>query len=365
MNSDKVRGMLFGGAIGDALGMPVETWTPAKILEYYPSGIQKFEAPTNHKWFDPEKTPAGSITDDTQLTIATLNGLISGEESDHDYKEGFPPYMDAIAAHHCTAMLDSTAGWGKSTKEAVRRMQNGVSWEIAGQTTEQHRGTGNGVPMKISPLAAWFASPRAKLFIQEQPGFFPFNQWCVIYSAMTHWTQISAYAGVIHANAMYYCLSLNPQTFNVKLFCDLVANTIWECEGLYDQDGYTLLTLEKTEGDLRGAMKQLFELHSKLPSMTQEEISEAIGPGSCYVLESLPFSYAYFLRKPTDFSGLIEVVNAGGDTDTNAKIVGEMLGALHGYEELRAAMPWAVEGLRNREQLDTLATQFCDTFDIE
>ena len=32
---DKVRGCLYGGAIGDALGAPAEGYTPARIRELY------------------------------------------------------------------------------------------------------------------------------------------------------------------------------------------------------------------------------------------------------------------------------------------------------------------------------------------
>jgi ADP-ribosylglycohydrolase len=197
-------------------------------------------------------------------------------------------------------------------------------------------------------------------------GPFKFNQWCVAYSGMTHWTQISAYAGVIHANAMYYCLSLNQESFHPKLFCDLIADAIWEWQELQDQDGYDVSYLEKTDGDLQAAMQKLFQLHRKLPDMSRDEIAAEFGPGSCYVLESLPFAYAFFLKNPT-FDSILEVVNAGGDTDTNAKIVGEMAGALHGFEELKAALPWAVEGFppSTREKLEIVGHQFCDAFDID
>lgn len=179
MNRNKVRGMVIGGAIGDALGMPVETWTPEKIKEVHPEGITRFVPPKGHKWFDPEKTPAGSTTDDTQLTIATMQGLIAG----HDNRKGssFEPYMDGIAQAHCTAMKATTDGWGTTTRDAIRRLQNGVHWSISGKTTEPHRGTGNGVPMKIAPLEAFYLSPAANIFKDDDA--FRFHQWCVTYSA--------------------------------------------------------------------------------------------------------------------------------------------------------------------------------------
>ena len=65
LTRDKILGMLVGGAIGDAWGMGVETWTPEKIKEVHPNGVPEFVAPIGHKWFDAEKHPPGTTTDDT------------------------------------------------------------------------------------------------------------------------------------------------------------------------------------------------------------------------------------------------------------------------------------------------------------
>jgi ADP-ribosylglycohydrolase len=81
------------------------------------------------------------------------------------------------------------------------------------------------------------------------------------------------------------------------------------------------------------------------------------------VYDSLPFSYALFLRNPRSFGSIMEAVNAGGDNDTNAKLVGEMLGAYYGLDFfLTAENKWAVEGLRCYDKLLALADRFCDTF---
>ena len=52
--------------------------------------------------------------------------------------------------------------------------------------------------------------------------------------------------------------------------------------------------------------------------------------GNCYVYNSLPFAYAFFLRNPTNTEQLYETIEAGGDTDSNAAMVGALQGALLG-----------------------------------
>jgi len=65
----RVRGCLLGGAIGDALGGPVECTDGRSIVAAHPDGVREFVA-GGTGW------PAGTITDDTQMTLFTVEGLI-------------------------------------------------------------------------------------------------------------------------------------------------------------------------------------------------------------------------------------------------------------------------------------------------
>jgi ADP-ribosyl-[dinitrogen reductase] hydrolase len=68
MPAERVRGMVLGGALGDALGGPVE-FLPIRVIraKHGPDGITT-----------PQVGPNGlaEITDDTQMTLFTLEGLI-------------------------------------------------------------------------------------------------------------------------------------------------------------------------------------------------------------------------------------------------------------------------------------------------
>lgn len=69
--AQRLRGLLLGGAVGDALGAPVEFRSRAQILERFgPQGITRF-APAYNR--------LGAITDDTQMTLFTLEGLIRAQ----------------------------------------------------------------------------------------------------------------------------------------------------------------------------------------------------------------------------------------------------------------------------------------------
>ena len=69
-NLDKYRGCLIGGAAGDALGYAVEFLDEDAIFKKYgKKGITEYDL-VNH---------TGRISDDTQMTLFTANGLLLGK----------------------------------------------------------------------------------------------------------------------------------------------------------------------------------------------------------------------------------------------------------------------------------------------
>ena len=68
---DRIRGSLIGGAIGDALGYPVEFMSRKNILYKYGNmGVRRFQE------FD--RNGRAVVSDDTQMTLFTANGLLFG-----------------------------------------------------------------------------------------------------------------------------------------------------------------------------------------------------------------------------------------------------------------------------------------------
>ena len=65
---NKVLGSMIGGAIGDALGYPVEFMRYNQILSKYGrSGIMRYELNNNG---------VAEISDDTQMSLFTANGVL-------------------------------------------------------------------------------------------------------------------------------------------------------------------------------------------------------------------------------------------------------------------------------------------------
>ena len=89
MNSlqDRIRGSLVGGAIGDVLGYPVEFVYSYKEIEqrYGFGGIKRLD--TVQHWL-PKEEQAGKavISDDTQMTLYTANGLLNAKRMGLSFK---------------------------------------------------------------------------------------------------------------------------------------------------------------------------------------------------------------------------------------------------------------------------------------
>lgn len=72
---DRIRGSLIGGAIGDALGYPLEFISRKSILRQFgDKGITRFKL---------NKSGKALVSDDTQMTLFTANGLLNWWENEN------------------------------------------------------------------------------------------------------------------------------------------------------------------------------------------------------------------------------------------------------------------------------------------
>lgn len=345
MNKDKVRGMFLGTAIGDSLGMCVEGWDADKIKEKY-GRIETYIDPKGHKYHDGMR--AGSTTDDTQLTITVAEALIEAGGID----------LDIQAKHHVKAYKTHTGGWGRTTKEAIKKLAEGTHWKESGifaSTTEVKegklkpapRGFGNGVAMKAGPFGVYMsASAWDWKDIADKLADF---------TGMTHPTSMAVSSCFAHAYAVYCCMVSEPEKFDIHIqnFVNLVANAS-EMGKKYYPD-----TLN--DDDITERFKLLDFRGPKGPTKpTTEEIIYSF-KGTYYVYDSLPFTYAFFVRNPTSIEELYECASAGGDTDSNASMLGSLLGALNGTAIFPKAL---VDGLIHKNEIIKLADAFSERFGI-
>ncbi len=302
----KYRGSLIGGAIGDALGRPVEGRGPDEIRSRYGSVRD----------FLPARGGRGSITDDTQLTICTAESILAaGKVDPSDMAERFVRW------------LPEGRGVGMTCAGAVRNLMGGQPWHRSGLPS-----AGNGAAMRIAPLGL--------LHPVSPDGL---RRDSAISTVITHADPMAVVSAVAQAFSVAYCLHRKPGSFGVEHYLASIHIMLGD---LHDP-GYC----ERRPGSTRPVRLayRIAELGSLLDG-SQEEVFDYLGNGA-FVLESLPAALWCFLRSPEDPERvLVTAVSGGHDADTVAAMAGTLAGAYLG----EAALPerWR----RDVEFADKLAT---------
>ncbi|MBU3913170.1 MAG: ADP-ribosylglycohydrolase family protein, partial [Nanoarchaeota archaeon] len=145
---DKFKGCLFGLAIGDALGFPVEFLTLGQIKEYIGKrGVQNFQTYGS--------LPEGAYSDDTQMTLATAGALISSKTDDvetimREMREQYIAWLNSP---------DNNRALGATCTAGVKNMENGIYWRISGSKDSK----GCGAAMRTAPIGLLFHDNLPKL----------------------------------------------------------------------------------------------------------------------------------------------------------------------------------------------------------
>ena len=139
-NIMKVKDGIVGLIVGDALGVPVE----------FKSGYDLSQNPiTKMKGYGTYNQPAGTWSDDSAMTLATMHSIVQKQGIDYD------DIMDKFVAWYSEAKYmqgNSTFDCGVTTSNAISRYvgQNTPALESG---CKGERDNGNGSLMRILPLA--------------------------------------------------------------------------------------------------------------------------------------------------------------------------------------------------------------------
>lgn len=330
---DRFQACLLGVQIGDALGAPWEIYTKEEILQATNGqGITDFLEPPKRRIKDTAFLKLGETTDDTQLSWSVAHALIEAGE----YSQ----------AHQTKALVDAYRstkfGWGGTTARAAEELG---SYFYRGDGKPAMRspyqpatgtGGGNGVAMKIAPLALWHAARPTTHDRHEI-----LRDQVMRLGLMTHPDPKASLIALAVAEVIVGVIRV-PIT-NVQ-------DSPWRLESLT-----TLMAVQ--EGWYRPFGWQDTEIQERLAAISDLSLESLERNGSGFsAMESVIFALGVFFRHPTDFrAGILEAVNAGGDTDSVASMVGAMIGANCGLEaipkEWREFRPEYQEALTLGEEL--------------
>lgn len=295
MKTNKVHSALFGVAVGDALGVPVE-FQDRELLARFPV--------VNMRENGSHAQPRGTWSDDSSLTFCLAESLCKGYNV-NDIANNFVLWRQEQLWTPHGRVFDI----GIATNLAIHSIENGTNPLLAGGTSE--RDNGNGSLMRILPLLFYvkdFSITKRFDTVREV-------------SSITHAHIRSVIACFIYIE--YALLLLEGKNkeeafegMKEKVNDFLINNPI--CSQVEIDKFHRVL--ENQIGD--------YEL-VKLAELKEKEISS-----SGYVLSSLEASLWCLLKSNTYEETVLKAVNLGGDTDTTAAIAGGLAGLLYGYESI-------------------------------
>ena len=157
---DRVRGVLVGKAVGDALGAPVEFDPPEKI-----AGLreQLFEFPGGGGW------NPGEFTDDTEMSILLAQHLIAGKFDEQELASSWAEW----------ATNASTKDVGFQTGEVLSAVARGQHWSVAVDGLPRDA-AGNGSLMRVAPVALFQLAGSIEIadLARAQSQITHPNDWC-------------------------------------------------------------------------------------------------------------------------------------------------------------------------------------------
>lgn len=331
VNLDKIRGSLLGGAIGDALGYPVEFLTADQIYSKYGEcGITDYV-------LDRESGKA-LISDDTQMTLFTADGILVGETRACMRGIGGSPqaYVPRSYQDWLTTQETNYTN-GKNTKR--HNGVGGISWlldvpELYGRrapgntclsalTTEREEGyrgdyienprnnsKGCGGIMRMAPLAIHYNHVPMDVLDKE----------AAVLSAITHGHPLGYLTSAVFVHI------LNRVVFGEGK--ESLKEIIFEA-----RDAVCKLFKDTAHID------ELCSIIDKAVSCADNNDSDRnnikiLGEG-WVAEETLAIAIYCALRYEHDFSGgIIAAVNHDGDSDSTGAVVGNILGAINGFEAI-------------------------------
>lgn len=333
-NLDKIRGALIGGAIGDALGYPVEFLTLDRITgKYGEQGITAYEID--------RASGKALISDDTQMTLFTANGILFGETRGRMRGIGAAPH-DYVAMAYQDWLTTQYADYRTASQAKRYDCGRSVSWLLDVPALYSRRAPGNTCISALSEAhesrntSDYMKSPRnsskgcggimrvAPLGIRDVNKPIDWlDQEGAYLAAITHGHPL----GYLPAAVLTHILNriVFPREKQMTLL-EIIDESVETTRRLFDGTDYL--------DDLCAIINKAVRLAANHD--TNRSNIRQLG-GGWVAEETLAIAIYCALRYEHDFSaGIIAAVNHDGDSDSTGAVTGNILGAINGYNSIEA-----------------------------
>lgn len=319
---NKIRGSITGGAIGDALGYPVEFVYSFNDIcaRYGKEGITEFDM--SYPWLESEEKKA-LFSDDTQMTLYTAEGLL---EAERNGKPIAPTVGNAYLAWYAhQAGRKVKISYQSKLSEIEELNQNRAPGNtclsalaaIHAGKEPQNASKGCGGIMRVAPVGLygaahdWSPADTARLAGEL--------------AELTHLHPLSTYSSATLAVIVQLCAS-SEDAVDKEMFKGSVDKSLKIVSDVYGADAAAMDEFLKIVGNAMSLEND--------PQSDWQIIEDRIGEG-WVAEETLAIALFSTLRHVDDFSGcLISAVNHGGDSDSTGAVAGNIIGAILGDDAI-------------------------------
>lgn len=357
INNDKrldlVRGSLIGGAAGDALGYSVEFDHYQEIIAKYGQlGITSYEL-TNG---------VAEISDDTQMTLFTANGMLMGLTRgymrgiggvpefyvEYAYQDWYNTQMITYEStmeddnHFCTQrhtwlsalpQLYSRRAPGNTCLTAISEIMNGE--------TPKNNSKGCGGVMRVAPYGLFCACHDVRYDIEE------IDVAGGEIARLTHKHPLGWIPAIVLTHILYRIVKnrgfeRQTKTATVERFAGIVNEAIDQLPGFMVMHPVSEMTWKKEQpigevfhNDVE-RQRELLERALLLADNNLSDVENIIRLGEGWVGEEALAIAVYAVARHIDSfeETLIAAVNHDGDSDSTGAVAGNIIGAIVGYEAI-------------------------------
>ena len=338
---DSIRGCLMAGAAGDALGYEVEFMSRPSILSRFgENGITKFALDNNGK---------ALISDDTQMTLFTANGLLMGLTCGYMRGIGGRPekYVDgAYLDWYYTQtgkkreMLidDWHPTWLRDLPEMAQLRAPGNTCLSACESLFRHdevynSSKGCGGIMRVAPMAlldAGYASRNQNGYSIEE-----LAEAGGEIAEVTHKHPLGFLPASLLTVMLYKIVPMSPKQV-LEEIDGIVADTVNILDRIY-------------KGKYESDKQYLKELTNKAVWLAHSSVSDAMAIrelGEGWVAEETWAIALYCAIRHINSveDAIISSVNHNGDSDSTGSVCGNIMGAIYGYEHIKERNIFCPEG---------------------
>jgi ADP-ribosylglycohydrolase len=317
---NKIKGGLYGLIVGDALGVPYEFRTKEEM---------KSNPCIDMIGYGTYNLPKGTWSDDSSLTLATVDALIEGYSLNIMAKNFLKWLSDGEYAPYGRAF-----DVGGTTLTALFNLKNGMNPRESGAGGENN--ISNGSLMRILPIPLCYSLK----YLNNEITLEKILEKVHEVSSITH-----SHPRVLIACGIYSLAVLNILKGEDKKTA--YFNSILLSKKYYSSNKRFKSELIHFDRVLSGNIIELNE----------DELC-----GSGYVIDTLETSLWAFLNSNSYKDGVLKAINIGDDTDTCGAIAGGLCGVYYGYSSI--PKEW-IDSLARKDWIDELIEKFAESIIME